>query len=295
MENNKNLVVQRYVNLLSNSGFKAVFGDRANKDVVISVINMLLPDGKRVEEIEYAPTEHQGQMENNKEFRYDFMCRDADGSFFIVEVQNNPEKFWFKRCVSYACRVYDRQNHRGAEYDVPPVYLIGLMGIDVNHYDPELWHDRFVSEYSFREKGTNELLDDTIFIIFAELRKFDKELSECRTDVEKMLYIIKNGWRLQNQPKELQKEIFTRLFSACDIPRFDESKRIQYEKDMLDERRYHGEINAALEQGLQQGLQQGRIEVAKGMLQEGLSKDLILRLTGLTESQWEDLTNVIEK
>ena len=110
MENVKNEVVQRYVDLLSNSGFKAVFGDRNNKDVVMSVINMLLPEGKQVKEIRYAPTEYQGQLETNKEFRYDFMCDGEDGSFFIVEVQSNPEEFWFKRCVSYASRVYDRQN-----------------------------------------------------------------------------------------------------------------------------------------------------------------------------------------
>ena len=106
MGETKNAVVQRYVDLLSNGGFKAVFGDRNNKDVVISVINMLLPEDKRVKDIEYAPTEHQGQLESNKEFRYDFMCRGTDGSFFIVEVQSNPEEFWFKRCVSYASRVY---------------------------------------------------------------------------------------------------------------------------------------------------------------------------------------------
>ena len=51
MEDVKNEVVQRYVDLLSNSGFKAVFGDRNNKDMVMSVINMLLPEGKQVEEI----------------------------------------------------------------------------------------------------------------------------------------------------------------------------------------------------------------------------------------------------
>ena len=42
------------------------------------------PNGFCVTEIEYAPTEHQGQMESNKEFRYDFMCKDEEGSFFIV-------------------------------------------------------------------------------------------------------------------------------------------------------------------------------------------------------------------
>ena len=282
-------MVQRYVDLLSNSGFKAVFGDRNNKDVVMSVINMLLPYGKQVEEIEYAPTEHQGQQETNKEFRYDFMCRGVDGSFFIVEVQSNPEEFWFKRCVSYASRVYDRQNRRGKEYDVPPVYLIGLMGIDIQHKNPELWSGRYVSEYTFREKMTNESLDDTIFIIFAELRRFRKQLHECENDLEKMLYIIKNAWRLENQPLELQDDIFTRLFTACDIPRFDETKRIQYEKDMFDERRYNGEISAARNEGLNEGREEGKVEVYRAMLERGIPKGTVAEIAGLTVPDFEKL------
>ena len=282
---------QKYVNLLSNSGFKAVFGDRNNNDVVMSVINMLLPEGKRVTEIEYAPTEHQGQLEMNKEFRYDFMCRGDDGSFFIVEVQSNPEKFWFKRCVSYASRVYDRQNKRGEEYNVPPVYLIGLMGIDVKHDNPELWRDRFLSEYTFREKLTGELQDDTIFIIFAELRRFSKSLSECKDDLEKMLYIIKNSWQLQTQPVELQDEFFTRLFQACDIPRFDEAKRIQYEKDMFDERRYNGEINAARKEGREEG----RLELCRNLLSQGVQKDQVALAAGLSIEELDALVTPHDK
>ena len=289
MEKNKTEVVQRYVDLLSISGFKAVFGDRNNKDVVMSVINMLLPEGKRVEEIEYAPTEQQGQQETNKEFRYDFMCRGVDGSFFIVEVQSNPEKFWFKRCVSYASRVYDRQNRRGEEYDVPPVFLIGLMGIEVKHENPELWKERYVSEYSFREKLTNELPDDTIFIIFAELRRFKKQLHECENDLEKVLYIIKNGWRLENQPQELQDEIFTRLFDACDIPRFDEEKRIQYDKDMFDERRYNGEIAAAREEGHMVGLSKGRADMCRAMLEKGIPKETVAEIADLTVAELDEM------
>ena len=51
-------IMQRYVDLLKNSGFKAVFGDRNNKDVVMSVINALLPPHRKVMDIKYAPTEH---------------------------------------------------------------------------------------------------------------------------------------------------------------------------------------------------------------------------------------------
>ena len=160
------------------------------------------------------------------------------------------------------------------------------MGIDVKHERPELWESQFVSEYTFREKLTNELLDDTIFIIFAELRRFGKSLEECKDDLEKMLYIIRNGWSLQNQPAELQNEIFTRLFAACDIPRFDEAKRIQYEKDMFDERRYNGEINTARREGRTEGLEEGRVEgrveVAMNMLAMSIDMETISKATGLS-------------
>ena len=154
MEKNKTEVVQRYVNLLTNSGFKAVFGDRNNKDVVMSVINMLLPD-------------------------------------------------------------------------------------------------------------------DTIFIIFAELRRFKKQLHECENDLE-------------NQPQELQDEIFTRLFNACDIPRFDEVKRIQYDKDMFDERRYNGEIAAARAEGLAEGHADAKRELCMSMLERGIPKETVAEIAGLT-------------
>ena len=138
-----------------------------------------------------------------------------------------------------------------------------------------------MSEYTFREKLTNESLDDTIFIIFAELRRFRKQLCECVNDLEKMLFIIKNGWRLENQPQELHDEIFTRLFSACDIPRFDEAKRIQYEKDMFDERRYNGEIAAARKEGREEG----KLTAARNLLKLGVDLQTIVQATGLTPNE----------
>ena len=287
-------VVGRYVDLLTNSGFKAVFGDRANKDVVMSVINALLPSHRQVTDIEYAPTEYQGRLIKNKEFRYDFMCKGADGVAFIVEVQCYPEAYWFQRCVSYASRAYDRQNRKGEEYDVPPVYLIGLMGVEMKHSSMETWKNRYVAEYVFMEKLSHELQDDTIIIIFAELARFNKQLEECDNDLERMLYVLKNVGKLNKKPEALRHEIFTRIFSACEIARFSEEKRIEYDQDMYDERRHMGEINTARRLGRDEGLAEGRaegvaegreeakMEVAKKMLAAGMSVEQICELTGIS-------------
>ena len=36
--------VQRYVDILTDAGFKAVFGDERNKDVLVDLINVVLPE-----------------------------------------------------------------------------------------------------------------------------------------------------------------------------------------------------------------------------------------------------------
>ncbi|MBQ8500453.1 MAG: hypothetical protein IJV84_07760, partial [Bacteroidales bacterium] len=126
---------------------------------------------------------------------------------------------------------------------------------------------------------------------------FDKELQDCSDDLEKMLYVIKNGWRFQNQPKELQDEIFRRLLEACDIPRFSEAKRNKYDKDMYDERRRNGELAAAreigmkegMEKGMEKGIEKGVVSVARQMKQMGLPADTIAEATGLSLNDIESL------
>lgn len=96
-------VVQRYVDILTDAGLKAVFGDQRNKDVLIDILNVILPPHRKV-------------------------------------------------------------------YDIPPVYFIGLLDKDLQdmqRYSPE---DSIISEYTFREKTTMKVPDETIFtILVAEL------------------------------------------------------------------------------------------------------------------------------
>ena len=121
------------------------------------------------------------------------------------------------------------------------------MGVDIDHVDPELWKDRFVSEYTFREKLTHEVLDDTIFVIFAELAKFNKEPEECLTKQDQMLYILKNSGTFTEIYRPLWDnfDALESILEKMKIAGFDEIKRMQYEKDMYDERRRNGEIAAA--------------------------------------------------
>ena len=285
----KGVTKQKYVDILTNGGFKAFFGDENNKKLVMSVINTFLPEHRRVVEIDYLPTEHQGPVIGySKEFHYDFSCTDASGAVFIVEMQNYSEKAWFKRCVSYASRAYDKQNKRGEDYDVQPVYLIGLMGVDIDHPDKEFWKDRYISEYTFREKDSHDLLGETIVIIFAELAKFCKAEDECHSKLDRMLYLLKNSGSLSAPPKWTIQEDYIEFLDACEIDGFDDDKRYNYDKDMYDEKRRKGEIAAAIEIGVSQGFEKGHAEGLTEGLAEGLAK-------GHAKGHAEGLTEGIDK
>ena len=154
-----------------------------------------------------------------------------------------------------------------------------------------------VSEYTFREKESHDLLGETIVIIFAEMANFNKTIEECKSETDKMLYLLKNIGKMATQPTWLQQEVYSRIFKACEIAEFSEDKRIQYEKDMYDEKRLNGEMSAARrigyeyghkegfkdgrEEGREVGREEAKVEMAKNLKVLGVSLEIIAQSTGL--------------
>ena len=257
---------RRYVDILSDAGFKAVFGDQRNKDVLL-----------------------------------DLRCTGRDGTVFIVEVQCYRQENLFSRCVGYAARVYDSGTERGdgQRYDIPPVYFICLLGDGADGFDREgpLWEDRFISEYTFREKTSNDVPAETIFCIFVELNRFRKDLQECGSEEDRWCYALKRVGTLDGLPDGLREDAFERLFRACEIARFDRDRRLTYENDMITERDYWNIIDTAarqgraegLAEGKAEGLAEGRIKIARALKEQGVAAGTISAATGLSIEEIEAL------
>ena len=91
---------------------------------------------------------------------------------------------------------------------------------------------------------------------------------------------------MMEQPAWLQNEVYTRIFSACEIAGFPEDKRIKYEQEMNDEKRLRSEYNTArrmgLEEGLEKGREEARLESARKLKQMGVATEIIAEATGLS-------------
>lgn len=250
---------QRYVDILSDAGFKAVFGDRRNKDVLIDLLNVVLPPHRRVQNLSYMTTELPQFSPLSKGVRLDLRCSAHDGTVFIVEVQCYRQANFFRRCVLYAAKSYDAGATKadGQRYDIPPVYLVCLLSGTFQDFQTERGGDRthsaspdnFLSEYTFREKTTLAVPDETINLLFLELNRFDRDLDRCISDLDRWCYALKHVGTLDALPGELRLEAFQKLFDACEIARFEPQVKLTYEKEMITERDYYNIIETAKDDG----------------------------------------------
>ena len=269
----KTRTVQRYVDILTEAGFKAVFGVEKNKDVLIDLLNVVLPEHRRVQDLTYSTTELPGFTMANKSVRLDLRCTGEDGAKFIVEMQCYRQVNFFKRCVEYAAKLYDSGSERGDghEYDLAPVYFIGLLNTDVPKFDRSdgsIWSDRYVSEYTFREKVSREVVDETIFLTFVELHRFDKELHECGSLVDKWCY-----FKYEHD-----------MITERDYDNIIYTAKIEGRAEGKAEGLAEGEAKGRVE-GRAEGLAEGKTDVARAMKTKGLESSLISELTGLSEEE----------
>ncbi len=287
---------ERYVDLLTDSGFKAVFGDQQNKQVLIDLLNAVLPAGRQVIDLTYSTTELRPATLGRKTFVLDLRCEDVDGSIYVVELQKYGQEHFFKRCVAYAARLFASQPLRGVkDYDLPPVYLIGILAKDrVGSFGTDRG-DRILSEFALREKETGANPPDTISLTFIELAGFTKTLDKCETIVDKWCYSFKNMSRLDRLPEDLQLDIFQRLFKAAEIAQFTHEKRIQYDKDMMTELDWENVLYTAEHRGEQRGLHSGEAS-AKATIARNLHKDgfSVEKIAELAELPAEQVTAILE-
>ncbi len=296
------------MNLRSDVGFKAVFADRNNKDILIGVLNQILPPEARIEDIkEYSDREQRRDVPYGKKTVLDLVCVDRDDRTFVVEMQASEEDFFFERCVYYASGLYHLELSDGVRYKgLRPVYVVSFLNYRLRHDDESLWDtDHFISHWRFTEKRTGMVADQTISVIFVEMTLFTKTLEECVTEFDRLFYIFKNSDGFQRIPEWIEEAggISRRLAEACEVAAFDKEKRLKYEIDKMNEWDIQAQkeyaVRKGLEEGLQKGLQKGlregreegleqgreetRLSIARKLFEAGTPVDVIVNCTGVDD------------
>lgn len=279
---------ERYINPLTDFGFKRLFGTEPNKDLLIDFLNVVLPDDHQVQDLTFRNNENIGNTIIDRKAIFDIYCQGETGEKFIVEIQKAKQNYFKDRSVYYATFPIQEQAKQGNwNYQLTAVYTIGVLDFvfDDHQDDPTIQH---VVELKDQRC---EVFYDKLKFIYIELPKFRKSLEELETHYDKWLFLLRHLYELEEKPEKLDEGIFNRLFEVAEIASFSRSEQQAYEdslkyyrdlQNVVDTSRLEGHEEGR-EEGIAIGLVQGREEVAKKMLTMGLDVETVCQATGLTE------------
>ena len=268
----------RYVNLFTEYGFKKIFGDHANKELLLDFLNELLREEQgKIEDLHYLKTE---QLALSRKDTVDLCCENEKGEKFVVGLRKSKYKFFSGRahyCSSLP--IWEQERRKKWEFDLVAVYTVAILNFafDEDKDCPKQYrYDVKLSNIESSRAGYEKLT-----FIYLEMPKFTKGLDELETRLDKWLYVIGNLHRLDSIPEELQEEIFVRLFEAAEISLFTKEQMLAYENCLNYLRDVKSSLNTEFAEGWDRRVQNRQIEVALEMLGEGEALDKIVSFSGL--------------
>jgi predicted transposase/invertase (TIGR01784 family) len=263
--------------------------------LLIDFLNQVLGEREHIYELTYLNTEAQGRTSTDRKAVFDLQCENGKGERFIIELQNVRQRFFKDRSIYYASLPLQEQAPRGSAWDyrLKSVYTIGIL----NFAFPDLGPDRYKREIQLMDKATKEIFYDKLTFIYLEMPNFRKEEQELESHFDKWMYVLKNLSRLQDRPAALQEKIFERLFSAAEIAKLTPLEMKTYDESLKTLWDNYSTLETAKQEGLDRGIEEGiekgaylkAIAIAREMKKEGFTVAQVVRFTGLSREEIEEL------
>ena len=258
-------VEERYISLLTDFGFKRIFGTAINKDLLICFLNSLF-DGKQVvKDVSYLNPEHVGDVYTDRKAIFDVYCEGENDEKFIVEMQNAYQTYFKDRSLFYSTF---------------PIREQALLNFDMNEEAFE--KEKIRHSVQLCDTATHKVFYDKLEFIYVEIAKFNKSLEELETLYDKWLYALKNLYKLTQRPKELCDKVFDRLFEEAEIAKFTPQELREYEASKIAYRDIKNSVDTAKHEGIAEGMEKKSHEIAKKMLTKGMDEATVMEITGLS-------------
>ncbi len=261
-----------FIDITSDFGFKRVF---KRKEFMISFLNSLLKTynkAERVTDVTYLNTEEVGEVHKDRRIVFDLKCKTQGGDYFIVEMQKRGQEYFDDRVIYYMGRSIVTQGEIGDDlwkFGIKKVYGIFMMNFNEKR---ELEHRdiRHCGLYDYTNGCEYSDKQDFWLVNLPQYRRYKRE--DCKTDLEKWLYIISNSNKMKTMPFMREMPVFKGLKTATELALMSPSERDTY---MWEYDAYRTDLAAydyAIKEGFAEGETKGRAEGEKKGRAEGEKK-----------------------
>ena len=276
---------ERYISLLTDFGFKRIFGTDLNKDLLINFLNSLFNGEEVIKDVKYLNSENVGDVFTERKAIFDVYCENEQGEKFIVEMQNAYQTFFKDRSLFYSTFPIREQAPKGSDWNfcLKKVYVVALLNFKMS--DEAFDASDTIHTIALMDTKTNKVFNAKLMFKYVEVGRFDKTDEELTSLSDKWMFVLKNLSRLNNRPSSLREKIFSRLFDAAAIARLTPIELREYEDSLKAYRDIKNSLDTAEAKGREEGINIANLAIAKRMLSDGMDMELVLKYTGLTEKQ----------
>lgn len=239
--------------------FKKIFGSDQSTEILISFLNAIIYDGEEIiQSLTIKNPYNPGQVISLKDTYLDVKATLADGSIVVIEMQIASMSAFNKRVAYNLAKAYVNQLVTGEDYPL----LNPAIAVTITDFNLFKETEDVINKFVFQEENQKfEILNKELRLIFVELPKFRKTLSELKTLSDKWIYFLKETSSLEEIPKNLAEisEIRFALNLANQANMTVEELEIVDRRGVMlqDER---GRITYAEERGREKGKIEGKIE-----------------------------------
>ncbi|MDR3233862.1 MAG: Rpn family recombination-promoting nuclease/putative transposase [Planctomycetaceae bacterium] len=265
--------MSRYINPYTDFGFKKLFGEEANKDLLIDFLNAVLPPENHVADLTFRNSEQLPDNIVDRRAIFDIACVGDSGESFTVEMQKAKQLYFRDRALFYAAFPIQRQAQKGDwNFKLNPVILVAVLDFEYDEHEERRKLYRLVT----LKDQDGGVFSDTLKMVFLQmpLLDFDRSLPQTRRD--KWLYFLKNLESFDGIPAVLSEPVFEKAFGTAEYVKFSQEVQEVYQNDLKIYRDNRNVVETARIEGKAEGLAEGEAKgKAEGKLEgkaEGLAE-----------------------
>jgi predicted transposase/invertase (TIGR01784 family) len=274
----------KYINPYTDFGFKKLFGEEANKDLLIDFLNQLLPEHHQIAELNFRNVENLADLSAERRAIFDIHCKALSGERFIVEMQKAKLKFFKDRSLFYVTfPIRDQAQQGDWNFRLEPIYFVAILDFE---YDEAEERRKFRRDVSLKDQD-GDVFFDKLHFKFLQMPLFRLQAHELKTKFDKWCYFLKNLENFDQIPSILNEPIFQKAFGTAELAGLSAEQRAIYEENLIQ---YWG-----MKSALETAVEEKQIEIARKLIKRNLTNEEIAEDTGLTLEQIEQLRNETRK
>ena len=288
--------MKQKLNLKNDIMFKAFFGRKGNEKYLKEFLESLLKI--HIEKIDIRSEVSLLKLdEKEKGGRLDLEAKLNGGLIVNIEMQLRNLENMEKRTMYYASKIISREVERGEKYEeINPIIMVNILDYELFGFK------EYVSktEIVLKEHKDYEAIKGMQWY-FIELPKFRASNPDMEDKVNQWLALIDSEDRgLLKMAEEKNKVIKEAKKEVEYLTGDEEVKRLAELREKWEMDR-NSEIGQAKKEGIEEGKAEGKeegkaegkkeekLEIAQNMLKDGMNLEIVMKYTGLSKKEVEEL------